>query len=305
MDGSVSLYLHPPFKLEWQIPTVSPHCLAVDVYAKISHIPVTRIPTNNLGMSPTNEFPMLIVNEEGAICGLSEIFTKLADIGYPLAQDELLSDVERSDMLAFCALIEEKLYNCQLYDWWMQNDNYDNFTRLAFQNDYSFPLNILMKQQRKKAVLNHLDYIGYNSKEKVEKVAKEIYEALATKLGEKEFFFGESPTTLDCVVFGFLQTQSFKELTNSKLREILLSKKNLVAFCNNFINNWYFPQKGERKTDQMLKNKPLQDYTQKESASAMAAKKSQSDLELKSAAIILTAIAVLFVYVSVDSSNKS
>lgn len=73
----------------------------------------------------------------------------------------------------------------------MQNDNYDNFTRLAFENSYSFPLNILMKQQRKKAILNHLDHIGYNSKEKVERIAKEIYEALSNKLGEKEFFFGD------------------------------------------------------------------------------------------------------------------
>lgn len=36
-------------------------------------------------------------------------------IGYPLPQDELLSDIERSDMIAFCALIEDKLYNCQVF----------------------------------------------------------------------------------------------------------------------------------------------------------------------------------------------
>lgn len=72
---------------------------------------------------------MLTVNEEGAICGISEIFTKFAEIGitllaqqhlwlklagYPLPQDELLSDAQRSEMVAFCALVEDKLYNCQV-----------------------------------------------------------------------------------------------------------------------------------------------------------------------------------------------
>jgi len=72
-------------------------------------------------------------------------------------------------------------------------------------------------------------------------------------------------------------------LTNSILSEILQSKKNLVSFCNNFINNWYFPQKGERKSDQMLKYKPLQDYTEKENSTHLADKKKiiVHDLEKK------------------------
>jgi hypothetical protein len=50
----------------------------------------------------------------------------------------------------------------------------------------------------------------------------------------------------------------FKELKQTWLGDLVLGKKNLVSFCNNFIGNSYFPLKGERKMDQMLKLKPLQ-----------------------------------------------
>lgn len=70
--------------------------------------------------------------------------------------------------------------------------------------------------------------------------------------------FTSSPTTFDCIAFGFLQTLGFKELKQSWLGDLVQGKKNLVSFCNNFIGNSYFPLKGERKMDQMLKLKPLQ-----------------------------------------------
>jgi hypothetical protein len=57
---------------------------------------------------------MLVVNGENGIGSLGEIFTKLREIGYAPPHEELLSETERCDMVAYTALLEEKLYYCQV-----------------------------------------------------------------------------------------------------------------------------------------------------------------------------------------------
>jgi len=303
MKGSLSLYIHPPLKPEWQIPTVSPECLAVDAYARLFQIPITRIPTNNVHISPTKSLPMLVVNGENGIGSMGEIFTKLREIGYAPPHEEQLSEAERCDIVAYTALLEEKLYYCQMYEWWM-TENLETFTLRAFEMEYSFPLSLWMRLQDKAKHFSFLKTIGYDSKEKVEAIAKEIINVLSIKLGDNEYFFGDSPTTFDCIAFGFLQTLGFKELRQSWLGDLVQGKKNLVSFCNNFIGNSYFPLKGERKMDQMLKLKPLQDFCEKETTQSEE-KTLVTEMERRSIINIVGAGVILFVYLVVQQESKA
>lgn len=183
-------------------------------------------------------------------------------------------------------------------------DNLECFTLRAFETEYSFPLSIWMRHQDKAKHFEFLRTIGYDTKEKVETIAKEVINVLSTKLGENEYFFGDSPTTFDCIAFGFLQTLGFKELKQSWLGDLVQGKKNLVSFCNNFIGNSYFPLKGERKMDQMLKLKPLQDFCEKENR--LAEENSLvSEMERRSIINIVGAGVILFVYLVVRQESKT
>jgi glutathione S-transferase len=250
---------------------------------------------------------MLVVNEENGICGILEIFAKLKEIGYVLPQDELLTEIEKGEVLAYTALIEEKLYTCQLYDWWSESENYDNFASVAYENAYSFPLSVYMKKFRRNSILEYLNYRGYNNKERVIREVKEIYEVLSNRIGSKEFLFGDLPSSLDCILFAFLQTQSFKEVSKSILANLLKSKANLVNYCNNFMNTWYFPHVGERKSDQTMTHSPLKEYAEKENLNALAAKQKneQGEMEKQSINIILGSVAVLFCYYLYNSSKQT
>ncbi|KAJ2695703.1 metaxin 1, partial [Coemansia spiralis] len=62
--------------------------------------------------------------------------------------------------------------------------------------------------------------------------AAEFLAVLSQKLGNKQFFFGDRPTTLDAVVYGHLWPVIRVELPQDTLRTIVMGKHaNLVAHC--------------------------------------------------------------------------
>lgn len=65
--------------------------------------------------------------------------------------------------------------------------------------------------------------------------------ALSERLGEAEYFFGESPTELDALVFGYLFTMITTPLPHNQLGNIVKHQPNLVKFCQN-MEKEYFSQ---------------------------------------------------------------
>uniref|UniRef100_A0A914VPC1 Metaxin glutathione S-transferase domain-containing protein n=1 Tax=Plectus sambesii TaxID=2011161 RepID=A0A914VPC1_9BILA len=55
--------------------------------------------------------------------------------------------------------------------------------------------------------------------------------SLSSKLGTNLYFFGESPTELDALVFGHLYTILTTELPDGELANIVKRHQNLVDFC--------------------------------------------------------------------------
>jgi len=106
------------------------------------------------------------------------------------------------------------------------------------------------------------------------------------------FFFGDQPTHFDCIVFGFLQTQSLKDVCKSHVSGFLLSHKNLVEFCNRILENWYVPEGGSGK-DHKLDYRPLADWTTKKTKKEQSQGSSQ---EWQSGLIVLAGLAAIFVY---------
>ncbi|KAK4022987.1 hypothetical protein OUZ56_008428 [Daphnia magna] len=64
---------------------------------------------------------------------------------------------------------------------------------------------------------------------------------LATKLGEKEFFFGQSPSSLDAVVFAHLAPLLKAPLPSAALQNHLKACTNLTRFVGRVLQR-YFPK---------------------------------------------------------------
>lgn len=65
----------------------------------------------------------------------------------------------------------------------------------------------------------------------------EIYEALNNLLGDKKYFFGDKPSTLDAVAVGHLCCQYFAELEVNRLREIISKTKKYTNLENYILRN--------------------------------------------------------------------
>jgi glutathione S-transferase len=72
--------------------------------------------------------------------------------------------------------------------------------------------------------------MGRHSAEEVYQRGDEDLTALSTVLGEKPFFFGEAPSSLDAIAYAFV-ANVLHNVVQGPLAEKARKKQNLVAFC--------------------------------------------------------------------------
>ncbi|NWZ96591.1 MTX1 protein, partial [Nesospiza acunhae] len=73
--------------------------------------------------------------------------------------------------------------------------------------------------------------------------ARECLTLLSQRLGSQKFFFGDSPASLDALVFSRLAPLLKAKLPNGKLQQHLKSLRNLCNYCTSILS-LYFPWDG-------------------------------------------------------------
>ncbi|CAO3579065.1 unnamed protein product [Absidia cylindrospora] len=77
------------------------------------------------------------------------------------------------------------------------------------------------------------------------RLARETYRVLDDKLGEKNYMMGDSATTLDCIVFGYLSLHYYPDLAHKRLQHILKEEyPRLAKFCDRFKNAYFSSENG-------------------------------------------------------------
>ncbi|CAL1531483.1 unnamed protein product [Lymnaea stagnalis] len=232
------------WKGDWGLPSVDPHCLAVLAYCKFSQVPVDVIKSGNPWRSPSGNFPVLR-HGNSAYSRVTDIFTFLRKEHW--GNDSHLTTKESADVIAFCAMLEEKLLPALLHLWWMDDKTYVDITRPWYAKAIPFPLSLFVPQQRqKRAEVRVLltkggDHItDAETESKIYKEAKECLNLLSYKLGDKEFMFGRKPSSLDAMVFGYLTPLLKAPLSSNTLQSHLQQCTNLCQLCNSILTT-YFP----------------------------------------------------------------
>lgn len=64
-------------------------------------------------------------------------------------------------------------------------------------------------------------------------LARDTYDTLQTQLDDKEYMFGETATTLDCIIFGYLSLHLYPDLAHKRLQHILTNEyPQLASYCD-------------------------------------------------------------------------
>ncbi|CAJ1068875.1 metaxin-3 isoform X2 [Xyrichtys novacula] len=225
---------------DWGLPSVHTESLIVLAYAKFSGAKVTVSPIDWTWRTLTATVPELL-------CGDSAVQEPTQILNFLRKQrfnaDFELTARQGADTMAYIALIEEKLMPAVLHTFWVDAENYANLTRPWFASHSPFPLNFIVPSRHANAALSRILLTKGEAplhritevEGKIYSDAKECLNLLAYRLGQANFFFGNSPTSLDAFVFGFVAPLYKASLPSSPLQSHLKQLDNITHFCDNIL----------------------------------------------------------------------
>jgi metaxin len=239
----------------WQkgngLASIDPKCLAVMTYCKFAQNSTTVQPTRNPYKYFSYTLPVL-KHDKLMICGVTKIIDYLKLNSTDI--DQGLPDKSQGLMGAYISMVEEKLVPALNYYFWIDARNYSDSTRPKYAKAMMFPFFFFLPFRIHNQLLSDITS-SFNHNLPIEDIecklykdAKECLNLLSKLLGEKEFFFGTRPTTLDAVVYGYIAVLLKSTLPNEILQQHLKNCNNLVSFCER-ISNKYFPLTNSEKEE--------------------------------------------------------
>ncbi|KAI9521553.1 Metaxin-3 [Dissostichus eleginoides] len=225
---------------DWGLPSVHTESLIVLAYAKFSGAKVTVSPIDWTWKTLTATVPELLCGDV-AVQQPSQIVNFLRKQRFNA--DYELSARQGADTMAYIALLEEKLRPALMHTFWVDAENYVNLTRPWFASRSPFPLNFIVPGRLASTALSRILLTkGEAPLHRITEVegklysdAKECLNLLSYRLGTATYFFGNSPTSLDAFVFGFLSPLYKAGLPSSPLQSHLQQLHNLTSFCDNIL----------------------------------------------------------------------
>uniref|UniRef100_A0A8C6YQW5 Metaxin-1 n=1 Tax=Nothoprocta perdicaria TaxID=30464 RepID=A0A8C6YQW5_NOTPE len=222
----------------WGLPSVDPDCLAVLTYARFTGAPLKVHRLANPWRSPSGKDL-----RPGSVPDRAPV--PFAPQKYNADYD--LSAQQGADTLAFVSLLEEKLLPVLIHTFWVDAKNYVEHTRKWYAETIPFPLNFFLPNCMHKRHLERLQLRragdGAVAPWQLYRDARECLTLLSQRLGSQKFFFGDSPASLDALVFSRLAPLLKAKLPNGKLQQHLKSLQNLCNHCAAILS-LYFPWDG-------------------------------------------------------------
>ncbi|XP_023199932.1 metaxin-3 isoform X2 [Xiphophorus maculatus] len=233
---------------DWGLPSVHTDSLVVLAYAKFSGAKLSVSPVDWTWKTLTASVPELV-------CGDTVVQEPTQILNFLRKQrfnaDYELTARQGADTLAYIALLEEKLRPALLHTFWVDAENYSNLTRPWFASRSPFPLNFFIPSRLANVALARIlvtrgEGLLHRISEvegKIYSDAKECLNLLSYRLGTADYFFDNSPTSLDAFAFGFLAPLHKADLPSSPLQSHLRQLDNLTRFCDNVLAAHFSPDK--------------------------------------------------------------
>ncbi|RWS31482.1 Metaxin-2-like protein [Leptotrombidium deliense] len=248
--------LFQPFEVEQILLPESANCRSVQAFLKMCNLRFNvEMRANAEQMSPTGQVPFMK-------CG-SFVVAEMEPIAQFVSSKGLnnlsqhLEVADKGDMTAYMMLVNTVLYNAELFVCWCHEETlrevrfgllisaicygFGNVTYPRYAYAYPWPLNYILCWKKRRAVLKKLSSVGWDTKN-VDEVLGEVEsccQALSDRLENRNYFFGDSPTELDALVFGHLSAILTTPLPIDKLAIIVRENEKLVQLCNRIAKSYF------------------------------------------------------------------
>jgi len=230
----IKLYQFPP---TWGLPNASPFCMKLETYLRMAGLPYQTVSTLDLRKAPKGRLPY--IEDDGKKIADSSFIIDHLKGSYGDSLDAHLGRYQEGIALAMRHLLEDSLYWCLLYSRWVDEANWEK-TKSAYFAMLPAPLRMIVPAMARKQVLKSLQLqgTGDHTAEEVYALGKADVAALSDFLGNKPYFMGDRPTSLDAAAHAFLANILWVPVA-SPLQEHAKQFTNLAAYCQRMREKFY------------------------------------------------------------------
>jgi glutathione S-transferase len=236
-DRVKELTLFQPPTRPWKTPNLSPFCTKLECYLRMAEIPY-KAAAMQVGKAPKGKIPYVEL-ADGTRMGDSHLIIEhlereLAAEGKPRLDDGL-GDRDRATGHLVRRTLEEAYYFAAVYGRWKPDDAYA-VIREEFRRFLPAPVIWYVRRD----IVKKLDAqgTGRHSFEEVCEFGARDLEACSEILGDKPFLLGDRPRTVDCTLYGFLESVlGFPH--ESPITRRAAARDNLVSYRQRIRARWW------------------------------------------------------------------
>ncbi|MBI3924702.1 MAG: glutathione S-transferase family protein [Armatimonadetes bacterium] len=230
----IKLYQFPPV---WGLPNLSPFCWKVENYLRMAGIEHQLVSERLPHRGPKGKLPF-IEHHGRRIPDSNFIIDYLKCVmGDPL--DGALSPEQKGLSRAILKMVEEDLYWVLVYERWLRPEGWERLKPTVFAHLPGLLQLILppFLRARLRGAL-YAQGTGRHTPQEVTAIGKGDVDALAWLLGDKAFFLGEEPASIDASVYAFLGSLLWAPIP-SRIKDHLQTQENLVRYCERMKERYY------------------------------------------------------------------
>ncbi len=217
------------FRPVWGLPNASPFCMKVETYLRMAGLPFQLARNADVRKAPKKKLPF--IDDNGKVIADSGFVIDYLKATYGDPLDQALTPFEQAQILAMRRLFEEHLYWAMVYDRWIAPANWPT-TRRAFFGFLPMAVRVvvasLVRGKTRKSLYGH--GMGLHSAAEIEALGKADLSAAAAFLGDKAYFMGDQPTSLDATAYAFLANAVYAPF-NSPLTIHARRLVNVAPYC--------------------------------------------------------------------------
>ncbi|XP_055544613.1 metaxin-1 homolog [Wyeomyia smithii] len=226
------------YRGEWGLPTIDYECAKVLTYLKLADAKVALNFNGNPFSSPNGMLPYLVTEQGKKLAGYNRIVEFLQSKGFDAnAQLEDQSYIVINGCIQY---VVENLSPFFLYSLWGDPQNLDTSRtlyakRIPIPFNFYCPRKYLLKTNEITQTLAGFaldDSVELHDVKDMLLNAKKCINWVSEKLGENQFFFGDTPSEVDAVLYGYLSVILKMKLPNNILQNHLKECPNLVKFID-------------------------------------------------------------------------
>lgn len=187
------------------LPNASPFCMKVETWLRMAGLPYQAPPMHmqTLGKAPAGKLPY--IEDAGQVVADSTFIIEHLKAKHRITLDDWLTPAQHAQALAFQRLLEENLYWAVLYSRWVEPQGWA-LTRPAFFGKMPAPLRWFVPLLARRGMRQQLHGhgMGRHSAAAIASIGQRDITAVAEFLGDKPYFMGDAPCSLDACVYAFM-----------------------------------------------------------------------------------------------------